>query len=158
LSPHLTASASPATSPFGTPGPWDPMADMQRMQTEMNQFFSRAMSEFGSNPNLLSMRNEPGFASTLDVRDKGDHYEIHAFLPSAAINNVKVTAESNNMLRVTASQSNQQKNDSNNSETLMSEFGEYQQLVSLPGPARTKDMKVERKEHEVVITIPKKTK
>lgn len=126
------------------------------MQTDMNNFFSRAMSEFGTNQNFLSTRNEPGFSSTIDVRDKGDHYEVHAFLPGSEINNVKVTAESPNRLRVTATQSKQEKNMSKNGESVMSEFGEYQQLVTLPGPANTKAMKVERKEHEVVVTVPKK--
>jgi HSP20 family molecular chaperone IbpA len=151
-SPSSMASASPLTSP----GNWDPFADMQRMQTEMNQFFSRAMSEFGMNQNFLSMRNEPGFSSSIDVRDKGDHYEVHAFLPGSEINNVKVTAESNNRLRVAASESKQQKKETKGSEMLTSEFGDYEQVVTLPGPARTKDMKVERKEREVVVRIPKK--
>jgi HSP20 family protein len=165
--PSPTATASPlahsspspyaASSPFATPETWDPMADMERMQTEMNQFFSRAMGQFGLNPNVLAMRNEPGFASSLDVRDKGDHYEVDAFLPGAEINNVKVTADSNNSLRVTASESKQQKKNTKQGEESMSEFGEYQQVVTLPGPARTKDMKVNRTGNEVVITVPKKT-
>jgi hypothetical protein len=84
------------------------------------------------------------------------HRGKNAQKPGAEINNVKVTAESNNLLRVTASQSKQQKKTTDSGEMVTSEFGEYQQAVKLPGPARTKDMTVERKEHEVVITIPKK--
>lgn len=158
--PGVSASPSPSpmvgASPLASPGNWDPFADMQRMQTEMNQFFSRAMGQFGMNQNFLSMRNEPGFSSSIDVRDKGDHYEVHAFLPGSEINNVKVTAEPNNRLRVSASQSKQEKKESKAGETFTSEFGEYEQVVTLPGPARTKDMKIERKEHEVVVSIPKK--
>ena len=110
------------------------------------------------NPNFLSMRKEPGFSSSIDVRDKGDHYEVHAFLPNFDASKVKVTAESNNLLKVEASQSKQEKKTSDLSDTFVSEFGSYEQLVTLPGPARTKDMKIERKEHEVVITIPKAKK
>lgn len=153
-SPSVTASASPVAS--ASPGQWDPFADIQRMQTEMNQFFSRAMNEFGMNQNFLSMRNEPGFSSSIDVRDKGDHYEVHAFLPGSEIDNVKVTAESNNRLRVSASQSKEQEKQTSAGETLTAEFGDYEQMVTLPGPARTKDMKVERKGHEVLVSIPKK--
>lgn len=126
------------------------------MQTEMNQFFSRAMSEFGMNPNFLTMRNEPGYSSSIDVRDKGDHYEVHAFLPGRDISNVKVTAESNNLLRVTAAKSKQLKKTTELGESLLAEFGEYEQLVTLPGPANTNAMTVDRKEHELVINIPKK--
>lgn len=154
--PGLPASPSPSPNVGDSSGNWDPLAEMQRMENEMNQFFSRATNEFGLNQNFLSMRNEPGFASSIDVRDKGDHYEVHAFLPGIDLKNVKVVADSNNMLRVSASQSKQEKKNANGAQESVSEFGEYEQLVTLPGPAVTKQMKVDRKEHEVVITIPKK--
>lgn len=116
------------------------------------------MDEFGTNPNFQMMRNEPGFSSSLDVRDKGDHYEVHASLPDVDVTGVKVTAESNNLLKLSVSQSKQEKKTDKLTSSLMSEFGEYEQLITLPGPARTKDMKVEHKEHEVVITVPKAKK
>ena len=152
-SPLATATASPSASV--APGAWDPLAEMQRMQTDMNHFFSRATQEFGLNPNVLSMRNEPGFSSSIDVRDKGDHYEVHAFLPNFDASKVKVTAESNSLLKVEATKNKEEDKTGKMGDTFVSEFGSYEQLVTLPGPARTKDMKIERKEHEVVITIPK---
>jgi HSP20 family molecular chaperone IbpA len=158
--PTTVASPSASASPFtdGSPGKWDPFVDMERMQTEMNTFFRRAMDEFGTNPKFQMMRNEPGFSSSLDVRDKGDHYEVHASLPDVDVTGVKVTAESNNLLKLSVSQSKQEKKTDKLTSTLMSEFGQYEQLITLPGPARTKDMKVEDKEHEVVITVPKAKK
>jgi HSP20 family molecular chaperone IbpA len=128
---------------------------MQRMQTDMNAFFRRAMDEFNANPSFQALHSEPGFSSSLDVRDKGDHYEIHASLPGADINNVKVTSEGRNALRVAVSQSKQQKKSDKNSIESVTEFGQYEQLVTLPGPAKTKEFIVDRKEHEVVVTVPK---
>jgi HSP20 family molecular chaperone IbpA len=148
------ASASPAAG--ASPGTWDPWDDMQRMQSEMNQFFSRAMTEFRMNQNFPAVQNDAGFASSIDVRDKGDHYEVHAFLPGADVNSVKVTADSINVLRVAATQTKQEKKNIGGSEEMMKEFGDYEQLVTLPGPAQINQMKVDRKEHEVVVTIPKK--
>ena len=80
------------------------------------------------------------------MRDKGDHYEIHASLPGADINNVKVTSEGRNALRVAVSQSKQQKKSDKNSIESVTEFGQYEQLVTLPGPAKTKEFIVDRKE------------
>lgn len=108
------------------------------------------------NQNFPAMQNDAGFASSIDVRDKGDHYEVHAFLPGADVNSVKVTADSNNVLRVAATQTKQEKKNIGGSEEMMKEFGDYEQLVTLPGPAQINQMKVDRKEHEVVVTIPKK--
>lgn len=156
-SPSPTPSASPAASvsPMASPEAWDAFGDMQRMQKDMDHLFQRALQEFGTNPDFLSRQAQPGFSSSIDVRDKGDHYEVHAILPGRNIDNVKVTAESDNLLRVIASESKQEKKNDKLGTMSLSEFGEYEQLVTLPGPARTKDMKVERKEHEIVVTIPK---
>jgi HSP20 family molecular chaperone IbpA len=153
LTPPPGVAATPSAS--ASSGAWDPFAEMQRMQNDMNQFFSRAMTEFDMNQNFLSMRNEPGFSASMDVRDKGDHYEVHALLPGTDISSVKVTSEGNNALRLAVSQSKQQKKTDKNSTEAVTEFGEYEQLVTLPGPAKTKEFKVDRKEHEVVVTVPK---
>jgi hypothetical protein len=37
---------------------------------------------------------------------------------------------------------------------MFSELGQYEQLVTLPEPANTNDMKVDTRDNEVVITIP----
>ena len=155
VSPTPSASPNASASPGASPGTWDPMAEMQRMQSDMNQFFSRAMTEFGMNQNFLTMRNEPGFSSSIDVRDKGDHYEVHALLPNRDISNVKVRAEGNNRLRIGAIASKKEKKTDNNGEMLMHEWGDYEQLVTLPGPANTNKMQVDRKEHEIVVSLPK---
>lgn len=126
------------------------------MQSEMNQFFSRAMTEFKMNQSFPSMQDQAGFASSIDVRDKGDHYEVHAFLPGADVNSVKVTADSNNVLHVAATQTKQEKKNTGGGEEMVKEFGDYEQLVTLPGPAQINQMKVDRKDNEVLITIPKK--
>jgi HSP20 family molecular chaperone IbpA len=158
-SPMASPNASNSSAATPAPGTWDPFADMQRMQNDMDQFFSKAMNQFGMNQDFLTMRNEPGFASSLNVRDKGDHYEVDAFLPGAEMNDVKVTTEPNNSLRIAASQAKDEKNKSKTGETEVAQFGEYQQLVRLPGDARTKDFKLDRKQNEVVISVPKnKTK
>jgi HSP20 family molecular chaperone IbpA len=131
------------------------MTEMQRIQTEMNQFFSRAMNEFGMNQSFLTARTEPGFASSIDVRDKGDHYEVHAFLPERNISNVKVSAAGNNLLRISATSSKQEKKTDKSTQTVVAEWGDYEQLVTLPGPIKTKEMKIDRKEHEIVVSVPK---
>ena len=41
-------------------------------------------------------------------------------------------------------------------QAVFNELGRSEQLVTLPEPANTKEMKVDTRENEVVITIPKK--
>ena len=39
----------------------------------------------------------------------------------------------------------------------MTEWGQYEQTIQLPVPVKTGQMKIERKDHELLITLPKAT-
>lgn len=68
---------------------------------------------------------------------------------------MKVTAEGDQALRVTASQSKEQNKTGKRSSQSTVEFVLYEQIVTLPGPAKMKEMKVEHKDHQLVFTVPK---
>ena len=91
----------------------------------------------------------------MDVRDRGDHFELRAYLPCAETENVKVESEGEQAVRVSVSHRKQQKKEENGARAMFSELGSYEQLVTFPEPLNTSDMKVETKENEIVITIPK---
>ena len=59
-------------------------------------------------------------------------------------------------LRVSVSHRKQQKRQDESGQAMFSELGQYEQLVTLPEPANTNEMKVDTRGNEVVITIPKK--
>ncbi len=82
--------------------------------------------------------------------------EVRAYLPDAERKDVKVTNDGDQTLRVSVSHRKQQKRQDESGQAIFSELGQYEQLVTLPEPANTNDMKVDTRENEVVITIPKK--
>jgi HSP20 family protein len=134
-------------------GNWDPMAQMDRMQQEIDQSIHRAMQQFRSVQ--LPDLSGPGFASTMDVRDKGDHFEVRADLPNVDKKDVKVTTEGDRQVRVNVTQHEEQDKNANGGQSSFREFGTYNQLVTLPEAADMKDMKVDNHNGELVITIPK---
>ncbi len=136
---------------------WDPMTEMDRMQQEIDQSIHRAMQQFrnGSMPGPDGKALAPGYALTLDVRDKGDHFEVRADLPNADKKDVKVTTEGDRQVHVNVTQHEEQNNNANGGQTSYREFGTYDQLVTLPEAVDLKDMKVDQQNGELVITIPK---
>ena len=135
---------------------WDPFAEMQRMQKDIDGAIQRATQQLRlGSASIPDWNGAAGFSSALDVRDRGDHYEVRADLPNTDQKDVKVTTEGDRGVRVDVTQHQEQKKDANGTQSTFSEFGSYEQLVTLPGRADMKDMKVDNHNGELVITIPK---
>lgn len=137
---------------------WDPFAEMDRMQQDIDRAIQHTQQQLRLGSFHLPDLNNgsaTGYTSALDVRDRGDHYEVRADLPSADQKNVKVTTEGDRELHVNVTRHDEQKSKANDGQTTYREFGSYDQLVTLPEPADMKGMKVDNRNGELVITIPK---
>ena len=135
---------------------WDPFADMERMRQDIDAAIQRATRQLRvGTANIPGWNDAAGFSSALDVRDRGDHYEVRADLPNTDQKNVKVTTQGDRELRVDVSQHQEENQNTNGGQSTFTEFGSYDQLVTLPGPADMKDMKVDNRNGELIITIPK---
>ena len=133
---------------------WDPFREMRELQAEMNQMFRRSVERFHASPLMDPFKDPDGYSSSLDVRELNDRIEVRAFVPDtkAANANVKLTG---NRLEVAISHGQKDDPKNNNSSSAVSEWGQYTQVVELPGNLKGDQMKVERKDHELLITIPK---
>jgi HSP20 family molecular chaperone IbpA len=138
-------------------GDWDPFREMERMQEEIDRAIRRATESFRLGPQRESFSRDRdlSYSSSLDVRDREDHFEVRAYLPDAETKDVKVTTEGEQTLRVKVSHRKEQKRDSDDAQSVWRELGQYEQVVTLPEPVNSKDMKVDTRDHELVITIPK---
>jgi HSP20 family molecular chaperone IbpA len=135
---------------------WDPFAEMDRMQKDIDGAIQRATQQLRlGSTSMPDWDSGAGFSSALDVRDRGDHYEVRADLPNTDQKDVKVTTEGDREIHVDVTQHQEQKKDANGTQSTFSEFGSYDQLVTLPGPADMKEMKVDNHNGELIITIPK---
>lgn len=146
--PLATATASPAT---GTLADWDQrMFDqMKRMQTRMDEVFHQAF------PNdLLNGSSMLRLGSTVKVDDEGDKYVVHFTLPKRDLNNANVKFE-NGRLTLTAHDEKNVASNANSGAMQNTESGDYEQIVTLPGPVKESEMKVDRKNGGIVATLPK---
>lgn len=133
---------------------WDPFREMRNMQAEMDEMFQHSIARFHMNPQMDLFKDDAGYSSSLDVRELKDRYEVRAFLPDAKDSDTKVNLQGNRLdVEVTHKQTQQQQN--TNSVASTTEWGRYTQTVELAGKLNSEKMKVERKDHELLITIPK---
>jgi len=134
---------------------WDPFREMERMQEEIDRVMRRATEQFRMNAGTIPFTRDFGYSSSLDVRDRDDHFEVRAYMPDAETKDVKVKTEGDRALRVSVSHRKQKKKEENGGQAIFSELGTYEQLVTLPEPVKIDDMKVDTRNNEIVIIVPK---
>ena len=139
-----------ASDPFDS---WDPFREMRSLQAEMDEMFRRSIARFRQSPRMNIFTDDAGYSLSLDVRELKDRYEVRGFLPDAKAADAKVNLQGNRLeVEVTHRQIAK---GTNNAPDTVTEWGRYIQSVDLAGNVKSDQMKVERKEHELLITIPK---
>lgn len=151
-----TASQLPAPDTLfpGTDDAWDPFREMRDLQAEMDKMFQRSISRFNSSPMMDPFKNDTGYSQSLDVRELKDRFEVRAYLPDAKATDANVKLDGNRLqVEVTHRQANILQD--TNSVVNESALEHYTQVAELPGRLNGSQMKVEQKDHELLITIPK---
>ena len=134
---------------------WDPFRDMERMQQQIDRAIHDATERFSFGQGATVFRPDAGYSSSFDLGDRKDHYELRAYLPDVNAADVNVKIDNNQTLHVTVKQHKQETKNTKNGNASVTELGQYEQVVTLPEPVRSQDMKMDRHAHEIVITIPK---
>jgi HSP20 family molecular chaperone IbpA len=162
--PALTAStASPAPndrhdSANNRIQDWDPFGRMEQMQEEIDRAIRKATEQFELGKSATVFRPDAGYSSSFDLHDRKDHFELRAYLPDAEASDVNVKIDDDKTLHVTVNHKKQEMKKDSAHEASVTELGEYEQIITLPEPVRSADMKIQRNGHEVIITIPKANK
>jgi HSP20 family molecular chaperone IbpA len=150
--------ASPSVSRLDQ---WNPFQQMRQMQAQMDQMFNQMTRQFQSEPGFNGFADIPGYSLSLDVRDLKDHYEVRAYLPDAKASNVHVNLTNDQTLKVEVDRQQTAKSNRSsagtNALTRVTDWGQYEQTVQLPTPVKSDQMKINRKGHELIITIPKQS-
>jgi HSP20 family molecular chaperone IbpA len=128
---------------------------MERMRDQIDRAIRDATEKFSFEPGMDMFKPDAGYSSSFDLRDRKDHYELHAYLPDVNPSDVNVKIDNDQTLRVSVKQQKQQTKNTANGSASMTELGEYEQVVTLPEPVKSDQMKINRNGHEIVITIPK---
>ena len=139
------------------PDQWDPFQEIQKMQAQMDQEFNQMFQQFRTQPQFNAFQGNPNYSLSLNVQELKDIYEVRAYLPDAKASDVHVTLENGQTLKVEINSQQNKSSAQKNGSSQMSEWGQYEQVIQLPGPVKTDQMKVKQEGHELIITIPKST-
>jgi len=151
-----TTSSAPIVPPNYDAWSRNVFNQFARMQQQMDAIMNQAFQNFGSADPFAGMVGG-GFASALpsggavQIQDQPDAYVVHARLPADELKNVHVSVDNDRLLKLSSEASS-----STNGQGAQSmQRSECTQMLTLPGPVRSKDMKIDQKDGELQITLPK---
>lgn len=153
-----SARTTDTSSTLGGATPWaldewdrDILRRMESMNREMDRIFADAFSEFRSVPQYKNYFDEARFGSSIDLKDEGDRYVVRAYLPKRDVSTVNASVEEMT-LKIDAKAESESSGSGGTNRTK----AHYLQTLTLPGPVKVDEMKVETKDGLVEVTLPKK--
>ena len=133
----------------------DAFREFDQLHQEIDRAIRRSTQELELDATMRHFRPQIGYSSSFDLRDRGDHFEIRAYLPDVNTSDVKVELDDANVLHLSATQHQQEVKSEKESEARVIEMGRYEEVITLPEPVRREALKVDRRENEIIVTIPK---
>ncbi|MDP1772355.1 MAG: Hsp20/alpha crystallin family protein [Methylobacter sp.] len=133
--------------------PWDPYAEIQHMQQEMEQMFGDSFSRFHIKTPLGGLSATPD----VDLQEKPDRYIVTVNAPGADESSMDVKLE-DQILRISIkTERAKDETDNKNDQYQYRErfVGQFQRALTLPGPANAAKMTTEYRNGVLTITIPK---
>ena len=151
--PKLIPPQSDLNDKFFKDDEWNPYAEMQRMQNEMEQIFGDSFSRFHLKSPIGSLNKTPD----VDLQEKSDHYIVTVNVPGAEESSLHVKLEKQQLhISVKTEGAKEQADDQNGQYQYRERFvGEFQRVLTLPGPANAAQMKTDLHNGVLTITIPK---
>ncbi|MGZ5052551.1 MAG: Hsp20/alpha crystallin family protein [Methylobacter sp.] len=132
---------------------WDPYAEIQHMQNEMEQMFDDSLSRFHMKTPLGSLSRTPD----VDLQEIPDSYIVTVNAPGADESSMNVKLEGQVLhISIRTEQAKDEANDKNGKYQYRERFvGQFQRTLTLPGPANAAKMQTTYKNGVLTITIPK---
>jgi HSP20 family protein len=132
---------------------WNPYAEMQHMQSEMERMFDESFSRF-------HMRTPSGSLSKMpdvDLMEKPDLYIVTVDVPGADESSMDVKLEDQILhISIKTEHAKDEADDKSNQYQYRERFlGQFQRALTLPGPANAAKMTTEYHNGVLTITIPK---
>ncbi len=146
------SSADPWGQSNRDPG-WEPFAEIDRMQREMNRLFNRSFSGInGMRGGVFS--NQMSFDYDFDIKETDKEYQIT--FDMAGMDDEKVDFQiSDHSITVKGQYSREDSQESPDRRFSASSFGSFMKTIPIPSDADASKVKTEKKDDRFVIILPK---
>lgn len=132
---------------------WNPYAEIQHMQNEMEQMFDDSFSRFHMKTPIGSLSKTPD----VDLQEKPDRYIVTMNAPGADESSTDVKLEGQ-VLRISikTEQAKDESDEKDGQYQYRERFvGQFQRALTLPGPANAAKMETVYRNGVLTVTIPK---
>lgn len=129
------------------------MDKMWRLQREMDSIFEDSFKPFSFMPDFKGFFDAARFGSSYTMDESDGNYVVRAYLPERKTSNVNVSIKGQT-LTIEAKAENAEGRSTGDNDGA-SHMAHFTQMITLPGPVKAPQMKVETKEGMVVVTLPK---
>lgn len=133
---------------------WNPYSEMQHMKNEMEHMFGKSFSRFHMHTRLGALTNTPD----VDLQDKPDRYVVTVNAPGAEESSIQVKLNDRILnISIKTEQVKDEADEKNGKYQYRERFvGEFNRVLTLPGPADSAKLKTEYRNGVLTITVPKK--
>jgi HSP20 family protein len=148
---------APADQSMGT---WDPRAEMQRIQAQMNRIFEESMQHFRSDQFFQPLPEEKQIAAEtkITLQDEQDQYVVKAEIPNTNAKSINVGLDGR-LLSISAETRNEQQQSNDQGQVIEQEryVSDFERAFTLPGPVTATGMHSDYHDGVLTVTIPKAT-
>jgi len=135
---------------------WNPYAEIERMQRDMDRMFNNAFSRFNSNPDFQQLFKESAATPAMDVKEDDAKYTVIVDLPGADEKNISVNLDGQQLTVKGEQDFSQQKKDANGNVVFQERHtGTFQRSITLPEPVKQNGMVKKVDKGVLTITVPK---
>jgi len=146
-------STSPS-KPFD-PNTWNPFKEMEAMQKQMDQMFEQAFGHFSASPQFNGLSQGFSFNPKSDIEENDREYIVRLDIPGADSSKIKATID-DRILTISGSREEEVSQQGVNKQVHHERrLGQFERMLTLPGPVKQDGLKASYKDGVLTITIPK---
>ncbi len=125
------------------------LSQMNQMQARLNQ----SIHDIFQN-DLQAGASTAQLGSAMNIEEQPDKYIVHYYFPDRNLSDVNVKFE-DGQLHLSAQRQKKTSDDTTGGKTQSTMVARYESITTLPGPVKESEMKVDRKNGSVIVTLPK---
>lgn len=134
---------------------WNPFAEMQMMQERMSRMFDDAFGRLRMSPNFPSLDEHWMFAPQIDLDEEGTNYIIRMDIPGAEKSDISVHIEGQTLTVSGKTAETREETDGGTVIRRERRSGNFRRVITLPGPAKSEQMRATYENGVLTITVPK---
>ena len=139
------------------PNGWDPFKEMQEMHKQMERMFDDAFGRLNMSSRSGGLAQGFSFNPKSEISEDDHQYMVHMDLPGVDQSKIKAKLDGRTLTISGVYDAKVEHKLAGKEIVNEKEAGEFERVMTLPGPAKSEDMKVNYDKGILTITIPKDT-